>query len=148
METTNEKLREEFSLRLKKELERMGMPITSPTRIAAEFNAKYPGNKIASQTVRKWLFAEAIPTQAKLVALAGWLEVSEQWLRFGTGRRRAVKAADAVHTPGERGVAVVVGKNQAAVVPVVELLAKLSPKNVRLVESMVRCVLASQNEDE
>ena len=39
---------------------------------------------------------------------------------------------------------VVVGKNQAAIVPVVELLAKLSPKNILLVESIFRCVLVSQ----
>lgn len=146
METTNEKLRQEFSLRLKKELERMGLPLSSPTRIAAEFSAKYPRNKIAAQTVRKWLFAEAIPTQGKLVALADWLEVSEQWLRFGTGRRRPSKVVDAAGSRPELGV-IVVGKNQAAVVPVVEMLAKLSPKNVRLVENMVRCVLASQDED-
>jgi transcriptional regulator with XRE-family HTH domain len=147
METTNEKLRQEFSVRLKKELERLGLPLSSPTRIAAEFNTKYPGSKVAAQTVRKWLFAEAIPTQAKLVALAEWLEVSEQWLRFGTGRRRAGKATDATLNAPERGV-VVVGKNQAAVVPVVELLAKLSPKNIRLVENIIRCILASQVEDE
>ncbi|MRV73556.1 hypothetical protein GJ700_17730 [Duganella sp. FT92W] len=146
METTNEKLRQEFSLRLKKELERMGLPLSSPTRIAAEFSAKYPRNKIAAQTVRKWLFAEAIPTQAKLLALAEWLGVSEQWLRFGTGRRRSSKVDNAGGVQAEFGV-VVVGKNQDAVVPVVELLAKLSPKNVRLVENMVRCVLASQDED-
>lgn len=147
METTNEKLRQDFSLRLKKELERLGLPLSSPTRIAAEFNTKYPRNKVAAQTMRKWLFAEAIPTQAKLVALADWLEVSEQWLRFGTGRRRAGKATDTALNAPERGV-VVVGKNQAAVVPVVELLAKLSAKNVRLVESIVRCVLASQDDGE
>ena len=56
----------------------------------------------------------------------------------GRPRRLGDKSAET-----EVGV-VVVGKHQAAVVPVVELLAKLSPKNIRLVESIVRCVLASQ----
>lgn len=118
------------------------MPVASPTQIAQEFNVRYPANKIAAQTVRKWLLADAIPTQAKLMNLAEWLEVSAEWLRFGTGKRKAAKVGEK-QAEGEVGV-VVVGKHQAAVVPVVELLAKLSPKNIRLVESIVRCVLASQ----
>lgn len=75
--------------------------------------------------------------------LAAWLEVSAEWLRFGTGKRKATKTAGAAD--GEVGV-VVVGKNQPAIVPVVEMLAKLSPTNIRLVEGIVRCVLASQEE--
>ncbi|MBB5371073.1 MULTISPECIES: hypothetical protein [unclassified Janthinobacterium] len=142
MENTNEKLRQQFSERLKKELTRVGLPIASPTQIAQEFNTLYPANKIAAQTVRKWLLADAIPTQAKLMNLAEWLEVSAEWLRFGTGKRRAAKATEKADE-SEVGV-VVVGKNQAAIVPVVELLAKLSPKNIRMVESIVRCVLTSQ----
>src|SRR5690606_21037889 len=33
----------------------------------------------------KWLVGEAIPTQEKIRALATWLGVSAEWLRFGTG---------------------------------------------------------------
>lgn len=124
---------------------RVGLPVASPTQIAQEFNARYPGNKIAAQTVRKWLLADAIPTQAKLMNLADWLEVSAEWLRFGSGKRKAAKAGEAT-AANEVGV-VVVGKHQADVVPVVELLAKLSPKNIRLVEGIVRCVLASQEKE-
>jgi transcriptional regulator with XRE-family HTH domain len=32
---------------------------------------------------RKWLVGEAIPTQEKLRALASWLDVPADWLRFG-----------------------------------------------------------------
>lgn len=142
MQNTNEKLRQQFSERLTKEFTRVGLPVASPTQIAQEFNTRYPANKIAAQTVRKWLLADAIPTQAKLMNLAEWLEVSAEWLRFGTGKRKAAKAGEK-QVEGEVGV-VVVGKHQAAVVPVVELLAKLSPQNIRLVENIVRCVLASQ----
>lgn len=142
MENTNENLRQQFSERLKKELTRMGLPIASPTQIAQEFNARYPAHKIAPQTLRKWLLADAIPTQAKLMNLADWLAVSAEWLRFGTGKRRAAKNGE--QFPADEVGVVVVGKQQAALVPVVELLAKLSPQNVRLVESIVRCVLASQ----
>lgn len=142
MQITNEKLRQQFSERLKKELTRVGLPVASPTQIAHEFNARYPANKITAQTVRKWLLADSIPTQAKLMNLAEWLEVSEQWLRFGTGKRKAANTGEKT-VESEVGV-VVVGKHQAAIVPVVELLTKLSPKNIRLVESIARCVLASQ----
>ncbi|OEZ99474.1 hypothetical protein JAB9_21180 [Janthinobacterium sp. HH107] len=142
MQNTNENLRLEFSERLQKEFIRAGLPISSPTEIARQFSELYPENKIAAQTVRKWLLADAIPTQAKLMSLAEWLEVSAEWLRFGTGKRRAAKASGQ-SAESEVGV-VVVGKNQAAIVPVVELLAKLSPKNIRMVESIVRCVLNSQ----
>lgn len=142
MQNTNENLRLEFSERLKKEFTRAGLPTSSPTEIARQFNELYPENKIAAQTVRKWLLADAIPTQAKLISLAEWLEVSAEWLRFGTGKRRAAKVSD---KPAESEVGVVVvGKKQAAIVPVVELLAKLSPKNIRMVEGIVRCVLTSQ----
>lgn len=68
--------------------------------------------------------------------------MSAEWLRFGTGKRRAAKVSS---KPAESKVGVVVvGKNQAAIVPVVELLAKLSPKNIRMVKGIVRCVLTSQ----
>lgn len=142
MENTNEKLRQQFSARLTNELIRVGMQVSSPTQVAQEFNARFPANKIAAQTVRKWLLADAIPTQAKLMSLAEWLDVSAEWLRFGTGKRKGAKAVEKA-AENEVGV-VVVGKQQAAIVPVVELLAKLSPKNIELVENIVRCVLSSQ----
>jgi transcriptional regulator with XRE-family HTH domain len=142
MENTNENLRQEFSARLKKEIVRIGLPLSSPTQIANEFNVRFSANKIAQQTVRKWLLGDAIPTQAKLMCLAEWLEVSAEWLRFGTGKRKIAKTGEK-SAETEAGV-IVVGKRQAAIVPVVELLAKLSPQNIRLVENIVRCVLASQ----
>ena len=33
---------------------------------------------------RKWIVGEAIPTQEKLRALASWLVVPAEWLRFGS----------------------------------------------------------------
>lgn len=148
MENTNAKLRQQFSDRLKKEFIRVGLPVASPTQIAQEFNSRYPASKVAAQTVRKWLLADAIPTQAKLVSLADWLSVSPQWLRFGTGARKAMGAKGAA--PEDAGVhtgVFVVGQHQAALVPVVEMLTRLSASNVRLVEGLVRCVLAEQEKN-
>lgn len=143
MEMTNEKLRQQFSARLKKEFIRIGLPVSSPTQIATEFNARYPATKVAAQTVRKWLLADAIPTQAKLVGLADWLGVSPQWLRVGTGARKAAKSSETIHDEaGAHTGVILVGQDQGSLVPVVELLTRLSPANVRLVENIVRCVLA------
>ena len=145
MENTNAKLRQQFSDRLKKEFVRLGLPVASPTQIANEFNSRYPASKVAAQTVRKWLLADAIPTQAKLVSLADWLSVSPQWLRFGTGARKATSVKAGAHeNAGMHTGVFVVGQHQAGLVPVVELLTRLSASNVRLVVGLIRCVLAEQ----
>lgn len=146
MEITNQKLRQQFSERLKKEFIRIGLPVSSPTQIANEFNRRYPATKVAAQTVRKWLLADAIPTQEKLVGLADWLGVSPQWLRFGTGARKAAKSGETMRDEASTQLGLIlVGQEQGALMPVVELLTRLSPANVRLVESIVRCVLAEQS---
>lgn len=142
METSNEKLRQQFSDRLKRELGKLGLPLGSPTQIAHEFNMRFPGRKVAAQTVRKWLFAEAIPTQAKLLALAEWMQVSPQWLRYGIGARKGQEHSAAPLDSGS-GV-VVVSAEQATLVPIVDLLTRLSPANVRLAEGILRCILAEQ----
>src|SRR5471032_990668 len=62
-----------------------------------------------------------------------------------TGGRKVAKSGE--RTPDEAGFrtgVIVVGQQQAELVPVVELLTRLSPRNVRLVENIVRCVLAEQ----
>jgi len=145
MDAKNEKIRQQFSERLKKELARVGLPLSSPTKIATEFNRLYPLHKVAPQTMRKWLFAEAIPTQAKLLALAGWLEVSPEWLRFGMGSKRAERSKELALEDGlAESRVIVLSLEQVDLVPIVELLALLSPSNIRLVEGIVRCVLAGQ----
>lgn len=102
---------------------------------------------MTAQTLRKWLLAEAIPTQAKLISLVEWLAVSPQWLRFETGTRRVAKANEqaAMEVAAHAGV-IVIGKDQAALVSLVELLTQLSEGNLRLVENIVRCVLSEQGE--
>lgn len=55
----------------------------SPTQLAREFNVRFDGRPITVHAARKWLVGEAIPTQEKLRALALWLGVAAEWLRFG-----------------------------------------------------------------
>ena len=145
MDAKNEKIRQQFSERLKKEFVRARLPVSSPTQIANEFNRRYPLYKVAAQTMRKWLFADAIPTQARLLALADWLEVSPQWLRFGMGTRRAVKFDEAAfNETAAQSTTITIDVDQAMLVPIIELLTLLSASNVRLLENIVRCVLAEQ----
>ena len=60
----------------------------SPTQVAREFNLRYHGDPVTAQTIRKWLAGKALPSQDKIRALAMWLEVTPQWLRFGEAERK------------------------------------------------------------
>lgn len=74
---------ENFSQRLQQALQNAKYSTSSPTQLAREFNARYPGRPITVHAARKWLVGEAIPTQEKLRTLANWLGVPAEWLRFG-----------------------------------------------------------------
>ena len=77
-----DKERQAFSSRLMDALRHTGRQI-SATRLAQEFNLHYNGPKVHMHSCRKWLQAESIPTQEKLVILARMLGVSPDWLRYG-----------------------------------------------------------------
>jgi transcriptional regulator with XRE-family HTH domain len=79
----NSQTRDEFSKRLRKALQDREIGIESPTRLAGEFNDRYPGRRVTQQAVRKWLNGEAIPSHDKIRALAEWLGVSPHWLHYG-----------------------------------------------------------------
>ncbi|WPC35686.1 MULTISPECIES: hypothetical protein [unclassified Acinetobacter] len=71
-----------FAERLKSALTNARHPI-SPTYLSKEFNYRYDGPAISVQSANNWLLGKAIPSQDKLAILAIWLNVSNQWLRFG-----------------------------------------------------------------
>lgn len=73
-----------FSQRLQQALHNADHSPTSPTRLAREFNLQFNGRPVTAHAARKWLQGESIPTQEKLRALASWLEVPADWLRFGS----------------------------------------------------------------
>lgn len=80
MSNSTEKLL--FSDRLKKALSKANYPV-SPTVLSKEFNARYTGAPISVQSANNWLQGKAIPNQDKLLILSIWLNVTNQWLRFG-----------------------------------------------------------------
>ncbi len=76
----------EFSRRLLLALKRSGISVASPTRLAIDFNLHYRGRPVTTQAAHKWLNGTAIPAQDKIRALARWLNVAPEWLRFGVDR--------------------------------------------------------------
>lgn len=147
METTSEQHRIAFSKRLTQELKRIGQPIGSPTQIARIFNQHFSGQPVSAQTVRKWLLAEAVPTQPKLLALAAWLGVSAQWLRYGSGAKVESTAPLSAQQTG----LLVLGKEYAGlaqyagIIPLLDKLVRLSPRDIRIVEGMVQQMYAEND---
>jgi len=72
-----------FAGRLRLALKGIGVR-PSPAVLANEFNLRYWGKSISSNTARNWLLGKSIPMQDKLRVLADWLHVSADELRFGT----------------------------------------------------------------
>ena len=73
-----------FSERLRQALSNASYSPRSPTELAREFNHRFQGQSVTMHAARKWLHGESIPTQEKLRALASWLDVPADWLRFGS----------------------------------------------------------------
>ena len=74
--------REQFKARLVGQMLSLSMR-PSPTLLAREFNLRWRGASISTNTARRWLHAESIPTRDKLLVLANLLNASEDWLRWG-----------------------------------------------------------------
>lgn len=90
MQATRE--REGFSRRLREALDQAGWKSIGPSDLAREFNQRNKTGKITLHATRKWLMGEAIPTQARVKALAQWLGVSPEWLRFGVASTADARA--------------------------------------------------------
>ncbi|MBI5438632.1 MAG: hypothetical protein HY936_06745 [Nitrosomonadales bacterium] len=147
MEMTSEQYRIAFSKRLTQELRRIGQPIGSPTQIARTFNQHFSGQPVSAQTVRKWLLSEAMPTQPKLLALAAWLGVSAQWLRYGSGAKMESTEPLSVQQTG----LLVLGKEYAGlaqyagIFPLLDKLVRLPPRDIRIIEGMVQLMSAENS---
>ena len=93
--------RKDFSDRLQYALRNADYSPDSPTQLAREFNVRFSGNPVTVHAARKWLVGEAIPTQEKLRALASWLGVPAEWLRFG-GEMTPKQGGSVVNSATER----------------------------------------------
>jgi hypothetical protein len=86
-----------FADRLRLALKGVGIR-PSPALVGNEFNLRYWGKSVTSNTTRNWLLGKSIPMQDKLRVLAEWLHVSADELRFGTlapGIKLQASGADA-----------------------------------------------------
>lgn len=146
MENNSEQQRVLFSKRLTQELRRIGQPIGSPTQIARNFNEHFSGQPVSAQTIRKWLLAEAMPTQPKLLALAAWLGVSAQWLRYGHGSKlEATTPMTAQQANLLQGQEYARMAKQKGILPLLDKLMQLSPRDIRIVESLVKTMDAEHD---
>lgn len=120
--------REGFKLRLQQALRNAGYSAESPTELARDFNSRFEGRPVTVHAARKWLVGEAIPTQDKMRALASWLGVAVEWLRFGGDERVAVvdKASSAYRTEDLKLAAD---------------LRLLSPQDQQIVREIIRMLL-------
>jgi transcriptional regulator with XRE-family HTH domain len=144
MKNTTIELRKAFGERICSEFKRMGLPLDSPTEIARVINRKLPQLSVTPQAVRKWIFGEGFPSQDKLVMLADWLGVSAQWLRYGTGERLPVPyhPDNSLGNEAASPSMMLFGYEYVRLIPLVDNLAKLSAKDLRVVEGVVAVLLS------
>lgn len=120
--------RSAFSARLREALQNAGCPAQARA-IASHCARAMPGSSITEQSVSKWLRGEAMPTQARLRALAAATGVTPEWLRFGPPGGRARVASEPAFDPW-RAIAFD--------------LAKMSASEIKLVEELVKLLLRRQ----
>lgn len=122
--------REGFKLRLQQALRNAEYSAESPTELARDFNARFEGRPVTVHAARKWLVGEAIPTQDKMRALAAWLGVAVEWLRFGGDERVAEVAKPS-------------GAYRADDLKLVTDFRLLSPQDQQIVREIIRMLLRS-----
>lgn len=113
-----------FTRRLREALAAAGHGEWNATQLANGVNGM-SGTPVSYAAVRKWLIAEAIPTQGHLVTLAQWLECDPNWLRFGA--------------PAPDGLA---GSESACDLALLEEMALLDTQSKRLVRILVDAIAA------
>ena len=126
--------REQFSQRLQAMLRKTHHSSDSPTELAREFNIRFSGPPVTVHAARKWLVGEAIPTQDKMRALAEWLVVPVDWLRFGNDAARP-NVPIPVGTPGPGDLKLLAD------------LQLLDEAHRRIVREVVRLLIRHSRED-
>jgi len=133
-----------FAQRLQSALRQARQCSDSPTALARNFNSRYPGPGITVHAARKWLLAEAIPTQDKLRTLAQWLQVPAEWLRFGAQAPSCGHAATAAVDTETQSLLAEMTRDELRLV---EDLHALEVHDRHLVYELVNLLLNSQERD-
>jgi transcriptional regulator with XRE-family HTH domain len=76
------KTKQNFALRLSQAMVARGYE-AKPAILERQFNLHYFGKPMTLHGVRRWLRGETLPAQDKLVALAEWLRIPPDELRYG-----------------------------------------------------------------
>lgn len=122
-----------FSRRLQQSLRNVGCAPDSPTQLAREFNLRFAGRAVSVHAARKWLVGEAIPTQEKLRALAQWVGVSAEWLRYGAEQAEAAQAGGASLMPRDHATIALLHRldeqHRHIADMVIRLLADVAPRH-------------------
>ena len=88
-----DKTKQNFSIRLKQAMQAAGFE-PRPAVLERHFNLHYTGAKpMTLQGVRRWLRGETLPSQDKLVALAKWLRMPPDQLRYGAEIKGEIQQA-------------------------------------------------------
>jgi transcriptional regulator with XRE-family HTH domain len=74
--------KENFALRLQTAMQERGYE-PKPAVLEKQFNLHYNGEPMTLHGVRRWLRGETLPSQDKLIALAEWLRIPPDELRYG-----------------------------------------------------------------
>ncbi len=140
---------EGFALRLREALQQKGKK-PSPTALEREFNLRYRGQPITMHAARKWLLGLALPTQDKLEVLARWLDVSIDWLRWGsdpdaTTRERTSSGHDPAtwSALARQSRATYAAQEESSLLQDWRLL---EPRNQQLARSIIELLLRDQHQ--
>jgi transcriptional regulator with XRE-family HTH domain len=79
-----------FAERLRDAMKAAGYE-AKPSVLEREFNLHYMGKPMTLHGVRRWLLGESLPRQDKLVALAEWLRIPPQELRYGAEIEKRIR---------------------------------------------------------
>ena len=84
--------KQNFAQRLIKAMVNLGLD-PKPAVLERQFNLHYSGKPMTLHGVRRWLRGETLPSQDKLIALAEWLRIPPDELRYGAEIKTEIKQA-------------------------------------------------------
>lgn len=86
------KTKENFAARLIAAMIELGYE-PKPAVLEKQFNLHYNGEPMTLHGVRRWLKGETLPPQDKLIALAEWLRIPPDELRYGAEIKTEIQQA-------------------------------------------------------